>query len=114
MPERHSDTEEVTGSNPVRPTLVTWHFLFLVLPGSALRPYNWPYNERYRRLVALNCIQHDSDDVPDTVIPAGSMTDSRLSPHGNQRSALCRRLPPWPSAQLIQSQPCQIRDHAFH
>jgi len=27
---------------------VTWHFLFLALPGSALRPYNWPYSERYR------------------------------------------------------------------
>jgi hypothetical protein len=30
------DTEEVTGSNLVRPTR---HFLFLALPGSALRPY---------------------------------------------------------------------------
>jgi len=27
---------------------MTWHFLFLALPGSALRPYNWPYSERYR------------------------------------------------------------------
>ena len=36
------DTEEVTGSNPVRPTR---HFLFLALPGSALWPYNWPYSE---------------------------------------------------------------------
>ena len=33
VPERHSDTEEVTGSNPVRPTR---HFLFLALQGSAL------------------------------------------------------------------------------
>ncbi len=37
--ERHPDTEEVTGSNPVRPTR---HFLFLALPGSALWPYNCP------------------------------------------------------------------------
>ncbi len=34
-----ADTEEVTGSNPVRPTR---HFLFLALPGSAPWPYNWP------------------------------------------------------------------------
>jgi hypothetical protein len=37
------DTEEVTSSNLVRPTRVTWPFLFLALSGSALRPYNWPY-----------------------------------------------------------------------
>ena len=30
VPERHFDTEEVTGSNPVRPTRLTWYFLFLV------------------------------------------------------------------------------------
>ena len=42
------DTEEVTGSNPVRPTHLTWYFLFLALSGSALRPYNWLYSERYR------------------------------------------------------------------
>jgi hypothetical protein len=36
------DTEEVTGSNPVRPTR---RFLFLALSGSALWPYNWPYSE---------------------------------------------------------------------
>src|ERR1700730_17202101 len=40
VPERHPDTEEVTGSNPVRPTR---HYLLLALPGSALRPCNWPY-----------------------------------------------------------------------
>jgi hypothetical protein len=39
------DTEEVTGSNPVRPTR---HFLFLALQGSALWPYNWPYGEGER------------------------------------------------------------------
>ena len=39
VPERHSDTEEVTGSNPVRPTR---HFLLLAPPGSALWPYNCP------------------------------------------------------------------------
>src|SRR6516162_6973107 len=39
------DTEEVTGSNPVRPTLVTRHFLFLAVLGSALWPDNWPYRE---------------------------------------------------------------------
>jgi hypothetical protein len=44
------DTEEVTGSNPVRPTR---HFLFLALPGSALRPYNWPCSERYSRQVVV-------------------------------------------------------------
>ena len=27
---------------------MTWLFLFLALPGSALWPYNWPYSERYR------------------------------------------------------------------
>ena len=36
---QNSLTEEVAGSNPVRPTR---HFLFLALPGSAPWPYNWP------------------------------------------------------------------------
>jgi hypothetical protein len=45
------DTEEVTGSNPVRPTR---HLLFLARPGSALWPYNCPYSERYIRPVVLD------------------------------------------------------------
>ncbi len=35
VPERHSETEEVTGSNPVRPTR---HFLSLALPGTLRGP----------------------------------------------------------------------------
>jgi hypothetical protein len=30
------------------PRSLTWHFLFRVLPGSVLRPYNWPYREGER------------------------------------------------------------------
>jgi hypothetical protein len=30
------------------PRSMTWPFLFLAVPGSALWPYNWPYSERYR------------------------------------------------------------------
>ena len=30
------------------PRIVTWPFLFLARPFSALRPYNWPYSECYR------------------------------------------------------------------
>jgi hypothetical protein len=48
--ERFPDTEEVTGSNPVRPTR---HFLFLALPGSALWPRNWPYGGRFRCQVVV-------------------------------------------------------------
>ena len=106
------DTEEVTGSNPVRPTLVTRHFLFLALPGSALWPYNWPYGEggdmprpqahghrrgsarahtwphrhareRFMEEVALNRFQHDSDDVPGAVVRPDAMARLTPRPRGN-------------------------------
>ena len=46
--ERFPDTEEVTGSNPVRPTYRDLAFLVPGPTSSALWPYNWPYSERYR------------------------------------------------------------------
>ena len=60
-PERHSDTEEVTGSNPVRPT----PFFEIVSSGSSSNGSQPPGDLSYSLQVR--------DDVPDTVL-------ARLSP----------------------------------
>jgi hypothetical protein len=64
------DTEDVTGSNPVRPTQFDLAFSFPIPPGHALRRYNWPYREGGGNVPKSRRVPDDGDPNVNTPFPA--------------------------------------------